>query len=66
MSTRFRCSPTALEEELMSKDKQRREAKKPKKKAPKADPAARRTARRCQDRPAAAALSRRTAGPGRA
>jgi hypothetical protein len=31
-----------LEEELMSKDKQRREAKKPKKKAPKADPAARR------------------------
>jgi hypothetical protein len=32
-----------LEEDLMSKDKQRREAKKPKKKAPKVDPAARRT-----------------------
>ena len=43
MSNRFRCRPYALEEELMSKDKQRREAKKPKKKAPKADPAARRT-----------------------
>jgi hypothetical protein len=32
----------ANEEELMAKDKQRREAKKPKKKAPKADPATRR------------------------